>query len=68
MNVLELILGIFITVMVFLTVLSIFYMKYDRSQLELENTKLQKDLQDARNKRKLDKKDKKISELEEDKK
>jgi len=54
--------------MVFLTVLSIFYMKYDRSQLELENTKLQKDLQDARNKRKLDKKDKKISELEEDKK
>ena len=50
MNVLGLILGIFITVMLFLTILSIFYMKYDRSQLELENTKLQKDLQDARNK------------------
>ena len=68
MGVLELILGIFICIMVFLTIITIFYMKYDNSKLELENAKLQKDLQDARHKRKLDKKDKKISELEEDKK
>lgn len=50
MGVLELILGIFITVVVCLTVVSIFYIKYDTSKLEIENTKLQKDLRDARNK------------------
>ena len=48
MGVLDFIFGIFIAVMVFLTIVSIFYMKYDRNNLEIENTKLQKDLRDLR--------------------
>lgn len=50
MGVLDFIFGIFVAVIVFLTIITIFYMKYDNSKLEIENQKLQKDIKDVRNK------------------